>query len=65
MVASIMQQWFRFTMCTLLQKHEEEQRLVELQRQLQELERAEHKLTTEAEELGLDAAEVSSKITLY
>lgn len=40
------------------QKHEEEQRLVELQRQLQELERAEHKLTTEAEELGLDAAEV-------
>lgn len=40
------------------QKHEEEQRLADLQRQLQELERAEHKLTTEAEELGLDAAEV-------
>ncbi len=30
MVASIMQQWFRFAMFTLLQKHEEEQRLVEL-----------------------------------
>ena len=42
----------------LPQKHEEEQRLADLQRQLQELERAEHKLTTEAEELGLDAAEV-------
>ena len=44
--------------CHLPQKHEEEQRLLDLQRQLQELEQQEQQLTAEAEELGIDAAQV-------
>jgi hypothetical protein len=45
--------------CLPLQKYEEEQRLVELQRQLQDLEQQERRLTSEARELGLDAAQAS------